>query len=160
MAPAGVAVVTGGVQRFDAIPRVDEEAPLPPRFETWQVGLDYAVVVFDCPQCNQEVARTVVHEDATGEISTRTTLTLGDAVHVADADRDGVPFYGPTRRGMRGKTLRRRSVDEERLAIRRAWARENGTRAVLGDHTLIAARVFDTLCDNCPLRVRVTVPTP
>lgn len=151
--------MTRDAQRYDAIPRVDDEAPLPARLSTWQVGLDYAVVVWDCPQCEQEVARTVVHEDAVGEISTRTTLTLGDAVHNADADRDEVPFYGPTRRGMRGKTLRRRSVDEERLATRRAWA-HGGWSAVLGDHTMIEARVFDTLCDNCPLRVHIQVPLP
>ena len=151
--------MTRHTRRYDAIPRVDDEAPLPARLSTWQVGLDYAVVVWDCPQCEQEVARTVVHEDAAGEISTRTTLTLGDAVHIAVADRGDVPFYGPTRRGMRGKTLRRRSVDEERLAIQRAWAHV-GARAVLGDHTMIEARAFDTLCDNCPLPVHIQVPLP
>jgi hypothetical protein len=73
-----------------------------------------------------------------------------------------VPFYGPTRRAIRGKS-ERRSV--EALSTR-AWRRaeeqaySHGEHAHReGEHSPIQAREFDTVCLNCSRRVRIRLPS-
>ena len=109
----------------------------------WAISPSYFVVPWHCPQCEQVVAETLVEP---GKRSTK--LTIGPATHQPAADRDGLRYYGPTRRAMRGKTSRRSSTRLSRGALLRRSP----------DYMPIVDASFDTLCDNCPLRVRISLP--
>ena len=73
------------------------------------------------------------------------------------ADRDGLRYWGPTRRAMRGKTPRRQLDRLMRGGLsHRTGARDERSDAV--DYAPINDAEFDPVCDNCPLRVRISMP--
>ncbi len=117
--------------------RAPEEVP------EWAISPIYFVVPWHCPQCEQVVAETLVEPDKRSTI-----LTMGPATHQPAADRDGLRYYGPTRRAMREKTPRR-----SRTRLMRGAFHHRSP-----DYSPIEDASFDTVCDNCPLRVRISLP--
>ncbi|HVM29553.1 MAG TPA: hypothetical protein VM305_02105 [Candidatus Limnocylindrales bacterium] len=133
----------------------EPHATLPEGVEDWQAGLRYAVLPWRCPQCDQLVAEMVI------TITKRcmTVLTTGPATRQPNADRDGLPYYGPTKRAMRGKTPRRHPERLAHASFLRARRDPSSSGAdYVGNYDPIEHTTFDTICDNCPLRVRIQLP--
>jgi len=123
------------------------------------------VVPWLCPDCDGTVAETVVDHVAS-ELSVVRTVLPFEAVHHADADRDGIPFYGPTYREMRGKSPGRRGQtpygeERDREARRREakmWTMREGGFVQADLSVALDVLAFDTVCRSCPLRLRITLP--
>lgn len=101
-------------------------------------------------------------------------------IRMRDADRDGVPFFGPSRRDIRGKSTRhhpqrlaanaeRRKLEADIARSELAWA-DPVIRAKLiddpefrigpatfADYRPIEAEEFDTICRKCATRLRIRI---
>lgn len=132
---------------------------LPEAVEAWTVDGPYSVIPWHCPRCEQVIAETV--RIVGGDPELRTVLTIGPVPHWRAGDLDGVRYYGPTSREMRGHSPRRTVTRLRRESMRRTWAeREGGENPEGEDYAPIEVREFDTICDNCPRRLRIRLPSP
>lgn len=129
---------------------------LPAAIPAWMVRAPYAAWPWRCPDHGHLVAVTVLDWDGDGD-RTRTVLPF-DAVHDASADDGAVAYYGPSRRALKGKDGRKRP-DRLRLeaTARAEREREGGEQAPQADYEPITARVFDTVCVDCPTRLRIAL---
>lgn len=129
---------------------------MPTWLDEWEVGLAYIVLPWLCPACGEAVAETVVSRERTRP----KTIVVGfSPVRMPEADEDGVPFYGMTRRAMRGKSERRATERLERGAqAAMHQRRKSGSTERQADHAPIELLEFDTLCAACPRRLRIRLP--
>lgn len=112
----------------------------------------WAVVPWTCP-CGLPVADSVIGPGPTGYGVQTVLHAWPHAVHQRDADRDGVPFYGATRRELAGKGPRGKV---ERLAAS-SWAANRHSREARttsgplpsADYDPISAAAFYSACDTC-----------
>lgn len=140
-----------GVTRFAVPGRPHGRLPEGVMQTSW-----YTVIPWLCPDCDHVVAETVVRP-AWGPES---VLTDFSPTRQPSADEDGVPFYGPSRRAIKGKSERTRPVALRREATRRAFAhRQAGSNPPAADHSPIDDVEFDTVCAKCPQRLRIRVAT-
>jgi hypothetical protein len=131
---------------------------LPVGIERWNVDIRYGVVPWRCPACDQVIAQTIV-QPRTPQV--RTVMLAFSPVRDASADEGGIPFFGPSRRAMRGKDERRRTARLAGESFARARASleyRSGPILPPRDHEPIELMEFDAVCDNCPRRLRFSIP--
>lgn len=119
------------------------------------------VVPWTCPGCEAVIAETRFMT-FTGMAETR--IIEFSPVRQVAADLDEVPFFGPSARAMRDRQERRGPQQLERAAYLREDHKRHGGDAAPNDHGGITHEVdglvvFDTLCVNCPRRLRIRLPT-
>ena len=95
---------------------------LPAGIEASEGGTDPVTLPWLCPGCGEVVAETFVSNMAPDRA--RTVMIGFSPIRLPDADRDGVPFFGLSRRTIRGKGERRAQL---RLA-NAAWAHVENAR--------------------------------
>ena len=137
--------------------------------EEWSVSFQYLVLPWRCPVCDQVVAETIA-QDRKPEVRT-IVVGVKSLTRQPEADRDGLPFYGPTRRAMRHKSERSKPETLSNTAWQRAhnsneYLENLGDQARRGrssmpavDHSPIEDHEFDSLCTNCPRRLRFRMPS-
>lgn len=110
------------------------------------------VVPWLCPECRGIVAATVL-DHVTDHYQTARTVLPFESAHYIAADRDGIPYFGPSRRIFRGAMAK--SLTQKESAALKAVA--TGAFSQADYAAALGAMPFDTVCLSCPLRVRVTV---
>lgn len=139
----------------DRLPRGEMKPPPAP-------GERYGVLPWLCPTCDQVIAESVITPSR--QQHPVTTFVVGFSPRRDPAaDEDGVPFWGPSGRAMRGKGERRRLDELSTRSWRRSLDSEGyrrGDNQPELDYAGIEAVTFDTICDNCPRRLRIVLPAP
>lgn len=109
-----------------------------------------------CPDCKGTVAETVIDHVDDVHYTLRTVLPF-EPVHHVEADRGGIPFFGPSNRAMRDKSPRR-NIEKRRLEARNQALRDGGDVQADLATAIDVPLTFDTVCRSCPLRLRIQLP--
>lgn len=141
--------------------------------------LPYAYVEWLCVEpCGSQVAITRLDLAAQ---KVETWPSQFQPVRWPAADRDGLPYYGPSRREMRGKSTRRhpakiaaaaysRMIERLPATIGSAWDDAETADRLSNDpeftipsdspdYRPIEAEEFDTVCMKCATRLRIRLAT-